>query len=227
MSDNNGFSGDDQGKNQYGISSKILLASITCLFFVVVVVVILHIHARIVLQRQARRRATLLQMSLGVTVTHTHGVQPMTGLDPSVIEKLPMFIYKRTDESGVECAVCLGALEENEMVKVLPNCKHTFHVQCIDMWLDSHSTCPICRSGAEPRGEVESGESTTVSASAPPLDLGMSSEGTSDTPEQSSKVGGSGIRSSFRRMISLTRERSGRRVQTCGQGDALEDLERQ
>ncbi|KAH0937435.1 hypothetical protein HID58_004896 [Brassica napus] len=29
-------------------------------------------------------------------------------------------------------------------------CGHGFHVECIDMWLSSHSTCPLCRSPVLP-----------------------------------------------------------------------------
>ncbi|PKU67874.1 E3 ubiquitin-protein ligase [Dendrobium catenatum] len=43
------------------------------------------------------------------------------------------------------CAVCLSKFDDGEDIKVLPECKHCFHVQCIDLWLKSHSSCPLCR----------------------------------------------------------------------------------
>ena len=53
------------------------------------------------------------------------------------------------DEDGT-CAVCLGDFEEGEELRTLPECMHSFHVPCIDMWLYSHSSCPICRGDATP-----------------------------------------------------------------------------
>lgn len=44
-----------------------------------------------------------------------------------------------------ECVFCLRGLQNEEFVRQLPKCKHTFHAPCIDMWLYSHSACPICR----------------------------------------------------------------------------------
>lgn len=46
------------------------------------------------------------------------------------------------------CAVCLSEFEEGEELRVLPGCMHSFHVPCIDTWLYSHPSCPICRSDA-------------------------------------------------------------------------------
>ncbi|GMP42484.1 hypothetical protein CsSME_00012219 [Camellia sinensis var. sinensis] len=46
------------------------------------------------------------------------------------------------------CAVCLHDLIGGERYRKLPQCNHCFHVDCIDEWfkLQSHPTCPICRS---------------------------------------------------------------------------------
>lgn len=43
------------------------------------------------------------------------------------------------------CVVCLSQFEEEELVKMLPPCQHSFHVPCIDRWFQTHSTCPLCR----------------------------------------------------------------------------------
>ncbi|KAM7277218.1 hypothetical protein ACFE04_019084 [Oxalis oulophora] len=52
---------------------------------------------------------------------------------------------RKTDQDGYECAVCLSVFEEGEEVRQLPRCKHSFHGDCIDMWLYSHHDCPLCR----------------------------------------------------------------------------------
>ncbi|KAF4351243.1 hypothetical protein G4B88_019345 [Cannabis sativa] len=43
------------------------------------------------------------------------------------------------------CAVCLSEFAEEEELRILPECLHSFHKSCVDTWLFSHSTCPICR----------------------------------------------------------------------------------
>ena len=45
---------------------------------------------------------------------------------------------------GVQCRICLRPYQLNQMVRKLPDCKHKFHLDCIDNWLlHSHPTCPI------------------------------------------------------------------------------------
>ncbi|GAB4859264.1 hypothetical protein Ancab_010726 [Ancistrocladus abbreviatus] len=71
---------------------------------------------------------------------------PTRGLDDKVIASIPLFVYgSDVDKEGLECAVCLSVFEDGEVGRRLPSCCHVFHVECIDMWLRSHSTCPVCR----------------------------------------------------------------------------------
>ncbi|BFG36158.1 hypothetical protein CerSpe_224320 [Prunus speciosa] len=48
------------------------------------------------------------------------------------------------------CAVCLCEFKDGEAIRVLPECMHLFHAECIDMWLSSHSNCLLCRTDIEP-----------------------------------------------------------------------------
>ncbi|XP_058068052.1 RING-H2 finger protein ATL43 [Magnolia sinica] len=75
-----------------------------------------------------------------------------SGIDRVVIESLPVFRFSslRGQKEGLECAVCLNRFEPAEVLRLLPKCKHAFHVECVDTWLDAHSTCPLCRYRVDP-----------------------------------------------------------------------------
>lgn len=66
------------------------------------------------------------------------------GLDDKSMAKLPRREVCK-GESLDDCAVCLTELAAGDTARVLPRCGHAFHVDCVDMWLRSHSTCPLCR----------------------------------------------------------------------------------
>ncbi|CAM6011341.1 unnamed protein product [Sphagnum balticum] len=74
------------------------------------------------------------------------------GLDKTALELLPTFVYTAAEMKStvlLECAVCLEEFEEKERGRLLPRCNHCFHLDCIDMWLLSHSTCPLCRTSVK------------------------------------------------------------------------------
>ncbi|GMI74968.1 Arabidopsis Toxicos en Levadura 46 [Hibiscus trionum] len=70
-----------------------------------------------------------------------------SGLDQSFIDALPVFLYKEIMglKEPFDCAVCLCEFLEDDKLRLLPLCSHAFHIDCIDTWLMSNSTCPLCR----------------------------------------------------------------------------------
>lgn len=75
---------------------------------------------------------------------------PSPGLDPAVIKTFPILRYAavkghKIGKESLECAVCLSGFEDYDTLRLLPKCNHVFHLDCIDPWLASHTTCPVCR----------------------------------------------------------------------------------
>lgn len=73
-----------------------------------------------------------------------------SGLNRAAIDSFPILNYSdikhlRMGKEVLSCAVCVSEFEENEKLRWLPKCDHVFHPECIDPWLASHSTCPLCR----------------------------------------------------------------------------------
>ncbi|KAL7164857.1 hypothetical protein ACSBR2_040699 [Camellia fascicularis] len=77
----------------------------------------------------------------------------ITGLDEALIKSIKVYKYKKGDGlidcfvSFVSpvCSTCLSEFQEGESLRLLPKCRHAFHVKRIDAWLKSHSNCPLCR----------------------------------------------------------------------------------
>ncbi|KAL5719327.1 RING-type E3 ubiquitin transferase [Ranunculus cassubicifolius] len=70
----------------------------------------------------------------------------------SVLSSLPTLVFSsgmKIKLAGggeeAECAICLSEFVNGESVRILPKCKHGFHVKCIEGWLSSHLSCPTCR----------------------------------------------------------------------------------
>ncbi|KAL3521719.1 hypothetical protein ACH5RR_019868 [Cinchona calisaya] len=71
------------------------------------------------------------------------------------------------DDDDRSCAVCLENYymearsdDEKVMIRRLHNCRHVFHKECLDGWVQrGHVTCPVCRAkllaDQSPQGEEE------------------------------------------------------------------------
>uniref|UniRef100_A0A0D9XVP0 RING-type domain-containing protein n=1 Tax=Leersia perrieri TaxID=77586 RepID=A0A0D9XVP0_9ORYZ len=53
--------------------------------------------------------------------------------------------YRREGWKEATCPVCLSDFADGEVVRLLPECLHYFHAACIDEWLRTRATCPLCR----------------------------------------------------------------------------------
>ncbi|XP_040376333.1 E3 ubiquitin-protein ligase ATL15-like [Oryza brachyantha] len=88
---------------------------------------------------------------VGAAATPAGGAE--CGLSAAAIDALPASEYERPLGSGgaPACSVCLDDVRGGETVRRLPACGHLYHAACIDAWLRSHTTCPLCRSDLSPR----------------------------------------------------------------------------
>jgi E3 ubiquitin-protein ligase ATL10/75/76/77/78 len=64
------------------------------------------------------------------------------------LKALPIIVCSSTSNPPpvpTDCPICLAEFAEGEKVRILPNCNHGFHLECIDIWLVLQSSCPVCR----------------------------------------------------------------------------------
>ncbi|KAI9088412.1 hypothetical protein K1719_029861 [Acacia pycnantha] len=88
--------------------------------------------------------------------TH-HILHPVRSpLHPSLFDLLPTSTYSSSpgadehSQAPPECAICLDDFKEGDTGRLLPNCNHFFHLNCIDEWLRTNKTCPLCREVVKP-----------------------------------------------------------------------------
>ncbi|KAL6525470.1 hypothetical protein OROHE_015777 [Orobanche hederae] len=135
----------------FNLNNKVspsMLLIIIVLSIIIFISGVLHLFVRFLLRPQNRDQG-------GVTgnVTAFEGqLQQLfhlhdAGVDQSFIDTLPIFSYEAIIgvKDPFDCAVCLCEFESEDKLRLLPECSHAFHMDCIDTWLLSHSTCPLCR----------------------------------------------------------------------------------
>ncbi|KAF5736555.1 hypothetical protein HS088_TW14G00699 [Tripterygium wilfordii] len=119
---------------------------VLALFCIVIIVTVLFLYARWVFRFHDNQ---ILQP----TSSRAWATRVLQGLDPATINSLPIKQHKySTTVENSECCICLGLFEDGEKVKVLPQCYHCYHCECVDKWLSAHSSCPLCRASLNRNG---------------------------------------------------------------------------
>ncbi|KAL6491769.1 hypothetical protein OROGR_034134 [Orobanche gracilis] len=142
-----------------------MVVAIIILFVSVVFIFCLHLYAKWYWYRRHENPTA----SGGVTTTTRRlrsDYQESTlvsasshGLNPIVLKTLPVVVYDPNEfRDGLKCAVCLCEVSKGEKTRLLPKCNHGFHLDCIDMWFQSHPTCHLCRNPVSNQKELSSGD---------------------------------------------------------------------
>ena len=67
-----------------------------------------------------------------------------TGLTPDIIARSThLQSAEQTQED--QCAICQDHMTEGQSLRTILHCHHLFHQTCIDVWFQTHATCPTCR----------------------------------------------------------------------------------
>jgi len=136
-------------RHQLAISNGVLLAAVIFLFMVIVFVFLLYLYAKRYLGTSNPLLAPSTPSSRFLFVAASP--LPQRGLPAAVLRSLPVTVYGAAGSPAspgkerLECSVCLSEVADGEKLRTLPKCAHGFHVECIDMWFQSHDTCPLCR----------------------------------------------------------------------------------
>ncbi|OIT35624.1 ring-h2 finger protein atl13, partial [Nicotiana attenuata] len=112
---------------------------ISVILLLVFVGVLVLIHVCVVLRAFRRRIDNVNMMERGVSMSQED------------IDKLPCFDFQAKEKgvnSPVDCAICLDNLKVGDKCRILPQCNHSFHAECIDLWLLKSPFFPICRASA-------------------------------------------------------------------------------
>ncbi|KAI3962564.1 hypothetical protein MKW92_052523 [Papaver armeniacum] len=85
-------------------------------------------------------------------ILNDQSVRIGVGLDKTTLDDYPKLLYAEVTTQNNKhnasscCSICLENYDNNDTLRLLPNCGHLFHLNCVDPWLLQHPSCPICRS---------------------------------------------------------------------------------
>ncbi|XP_065055112.1 E3 ubiquitin-protein ligase znrf3-like [Rhopilema esculentum] len=110
-------------------------------FFILVSLICLILLIKIK-WRQKRKQTSLTRMALqAISRMETRKYTSELGSQQSLENA---FICNRWPYYDIRsCAICLEEFSEGQDIRIVP-CRHEFHKSCVDPWLLSNCTCPLC-----------------------------------------------------------------------------------
>ncbi|KAM0869237.1 hypothetical protein ACQ4PT_040828 [Festuca glaucescens] len=140
------------------VDGDVVFSCMALLFLALVLAFVLYhyfiVHRPVGVRVAAGTASSGPRLGAGAAAASAPGVGGK-GVDPVVLRALPVTLYRAKDfAEELECAVCLADLSDGEAARFLPKCGHGFHAECVDLWLRSHPTCPLCRVDVDKPGAL-------------------------------------------------------------------------
>lgn len=94
--------------------------------------------------------------SVSKPTSNSYNISPNISIDDTLkvlgLEKIPynelVPKYKKITKEDIndvkECSICQEEFMEKQYKREL-SCNHKYHKKCVDAWLKTNFTCPICR----------------------------------------------------------------------------------
>ncbi|CAM8969063.1 unnamed protein product [Rhodiola kirilowii] len=107
--------------------------------------------------KTATRNMSINGSDQGLRQPEAHEIMLEMGIDDEIIETYPKLLYSEAQSKGKGlsttstcCSICLADYKGSDVLRMLPECNHFFHVKCVHPWLRLHPTCPVCRTSPLP-----------------------------------------------------------------------------
>ena len=63
-------------------------------------------------------------------------------INKNLINKSSVSVYKKLNDEV--CVICQDDISKGDVIRTL-NCKHIYHLDCIDTWFIENKKCPTCK----------------------------------------------------------------------------------
>tara|TARA_B100000787_G_C16197105_1_gene301749 strand:+ start:933 stop:1529 length:597 start_codon:yes stop_codon:yes gene_type:complete len=71
----------------------------------------------------------------------------------NLLENTTIKVFDSSDEEEDLCTICRIENQNNDIIRVINRCGHSFHQTCLDQWLINKHTCPVCRGSLRDNAE--------------------------------------------------------------------------
>ncbi|KAL1360519.1 hypothetical protein AAHE18_04G182700 [Arachis hypogaea] len=115
------------------------------LSFFIIILVIRLLHIVILKSRSVENSNTLLlsqnqenikTMGLPMHVINSYHTFPHVAIANNIVVN---------NCDATTCCICISDYGKFEILRMMPQCGHYFHRDCLDLWLKVNGSCPLCR----------------------------------------------------------------------------------